>query len=53
MFTEYLKGVSGKLKGCFKEVSTVFQGNFGEISRLFQESSKGVKVRLKGISSSS
>ena len=36
----------------FEEVSRVFQGSFRDISRVFQESSKGVEVRLKGISSS-
>ena len=46
------KGVSRKFKGCFKEVSNVCQGSFREISRVLQESSKGVQIRMKGISSS-
>ena len=37
-----LKSVSRKLQECFKE-------GFREISRVFQESSKGVKLRLKGV----
>ena len=39
-------------KGCFKEVSRVFQGNFMKMPRVFQERYKGFKLRLKRASSS-
>ena len=42
----HFKGVNRKFLGCFKKVSRVFQRSF------IKESSKGVQVRWKGISSS-
>ena len=44
MFQGSLKGVS--------RISRAFQSSFREVSRVFKESSKGIQVRLKGISSS-
>ena len=46
-----LPASSRKFKGCFKEVSKVYQGSLRESSRVFKESSKGVQVGLKGIAS--
>ena len=52
VLTKSFRGVSRKFKGCLKEISRVFQRSFREVSRALKESSKGVQVRLKGISSS-
>ena len=52
VITESFKGVSRKFKGCFKKILRVFHTSFREISRVFKENSKGIKVRLKCISSS-
>ena len=48
VLTKNFKGVSRKFKGCFKEVSTVFQGSFWEISRVLQKSFKGVSTKIEG-----
>ena len=48
VFTESSKGISKKFEGCFKEISSMFQGSFRETLRVFHESFKGVSTKIEG-----
>ena len=49
-----LKGIfkcgSRRVKGCLKEVSSVFEGSFREMLRVFQVLLKGISINFKGVS---
>ena len=44
VFERSVKGISGRLQGCFKGVSKKFK----EVSRVFQGSFKGILRKLQG-----